>query len=169
MRKRDIFLKILLYALYLLLFYLLQTAVFPRLSIAGIRPLILPVAAAGAALYQGSVFGALFGLAAGLLCDVAMADSTAIFTAALAVLGAAIGTLSEHFLTRSLPSLALCALGSLILCTFFQVFGFVVYQGVAPRAILLTALGQVAYSLVFVLPVWALHHGLGRRFRKAKL
>ena len=66
MRKRDIILKTILYGLYLLLFYLLQTALFPRLAIGGIKPLILPVAVVGIALYEGSVPGALAGLAAGV-------------------------------------------------------------------------------------------------------
>ena len=65
MRKRDILFKIILYGLVLLLFYLLQTALFPRLAIGGIKPLILPVAVVGIALYEGSVPGALAGLAAG--------------------------------------------------------------------------------------------------------
>ena len=112
---------------------------------------------------------ALFGLAAGLLCDVSMADSTAIFTAALPAIGALIGALGEHVLTRSLPTAALCSLGSLILCTFFQIFGFVFYQSVEPAPLIFAGIGQVLYSLVFVLPVWALNHGISRRLRKANV
>lgn len=167
MRKRDIVLKIILYGLYLLFFYLLQTALFPRLAIGGIKPLILPVAVVGIALYEGSVPGALAGLAAGLLCDVALADSIATFTIALTVIGALVGLLSVHVLRRSLPTLAICALLALVLCAFLQTFSLVFFHGAPRGAVFLHALWQTLYSLVFTLPVWALVRPIFTHFRKA--
>lgn len=166
MRKRNILLKIILYGLFLLLFYLLQTALFPRLAIGGVKPLILPVAVVGIALYEGSVPGALAGLAAGLLCDISMTDSIAVFILALTVIGALVGFLSQRFLRRGLLGLGLCALLALILCAFFQAFGLVFFHGAPSRLVFLRALWQTLYSLLFTLPVWALVRPIAARFRK---
>ena len=166
MRKRDVIFEILLYALYLLLFYLLQAAVFPRLAIFGVRPLILPVAVVGAALYVGSVPGAFAGLAAGLLCDISLADSIAVFTVALTVIGALTGLVAERFVRRSLPTLLLCALGASVLCAFFQVFGLVVFQAVPIRAVLPRFGGQVLYSMPFAAPAWVLSRAISGHFAK---
>ena len=169
MRKRDILLKIVLYCLYLALFYLLQAALFPRLAIGGIKPLILPVAVVGAALYAGSVPGALVGLAAGLLCDASMADGIAVLTVVLTLEGALVGLLSEQFLRRSLLTLSLCALAALLLCAFFQSFSLLFFRGAPLQPVLLRALWQTVYSMAFVLPVWALARAISTRFRKASL
>ena len=166
MKKQEIVFKIILYVLYLLLFYLLQAALFPRLAIWGVRPLILPVAVVGIALYEGSVPGALAGLAAGFLSDISLADSIAVFTVTLTVAGALTGLLAERFLRRGLPTLALCALILSGLCVFFQVFGLVVFQGVPLAAITHRALGQALYSTLFALPVWALAKAISGRFQK---
>ena len=67
--------------------YLLQACVFSRMPILGAGPLILPVAVACVALWEGADRGALFGLLAGVLCDAAMGRPAVMYTLLLTALG----------------------------------------------------------------------------------
>ncbi|MCL2368420.1 MAG: hypothetical protein FWC72_05435, partial [Oscillospiraceae bacterium] len=71
--------RIVVHALVLAVFYVLQTTVFSRLRIFNVTPLILPMAVIGVGLFQGPTWGGGFGLAAGVLSDMAFSDTTIFF------------------------------------------------------------------------------------------
>ena len=143
-----------LHVLYLLLLYLLQAVVFSRLRILGAAPLLLPLAAVGFGLYEGGLHGGLWGLAAGVLCDAAMGDSSVLFTVLCTLAGFLSGFLSEFVLARGFPSFALLGGVTLVLCAGAQSFVLLFFAGVAPLPLLRTALVQTLYSLLFILPLY---------------
>ncbi len=154
MRNRLLILKILSYVFFLIVLYFLQAAVFPRIPIWGIKPLIMPLAAVCIGVFEGSLWGGFLGLLCGLLCDFSVADTTVLFTVYLTILGFGAGLLSEYVLARGFPSFFVCSIVSLLLAAFLQSFKFLVYQGVSPLIIGRTALFQTIYSMFFVLPVY---------------
>ena len=156
---------ILVHALVLLLLYVLQAMVFSRLRLLGIAPLILPLAVVGVAIFEGPSWGSGFGLAAGVLCDIAFLSSTVLFTILLTAIGMGVGLLSEYLLSRGFPSYFLCAIAALILVAAFQMFPLLVFFRQPPLALLRVAGLQTLYSIFFTLPLYYLAKALGRRSR----
>ncbi len=79
-RKRRVVLQVLYHALFLLAVYIAQAFVLPFIRPLPSIPLILPLAAVGVAMFEGGGRGAVAGLFAGALCDVAMNQPIASFT-----------------------------------------------------------------------------------------
>ena len=147
----------------LLALYVLQAMVFSRLRIFGIAPFILPLAVVGVGLFEGPTWGGGFGLAAGVLSDMAFLDTTILLTILLAGLGLGVGLLSHYLLRGGFPSYFLCSLAALLAIAFFQMFTLLVYFGANPLALLRVALLQTLYSMFFVLPLYYITRALGRR------
>ena len=57
MKYRKIILRVLLHGLFLLVLYALESMVFSRLPILGIKPTLLPIAVVGVGLFEGSLRG----------------------------------------------------------------------------------------------------------------
>ena len=148
-------------ALILLLLYVLQTDVFTHLRINGICPLALPLAAVGFGIFDGGLTGGLWGLAAGILCDLSAGSSFA-FTALLTLVGFFSGFLSEFIMAKGFPSFFVLSIAALFISSAMQAFPTVAYAGVPLSAGALGALIQTAYSLIFVLPVYWASRGVSR-------
>ena len=98
--------RIVIYAIELLLLYVLQTTrgLVPEFS--GTRPLMLVCAAMMIALFEGDVTGLIFGIAAGLLIDMGGADVLGFHALLLGLLGYAVGTMTmELFKTNLLVAM----------------------------------------------------------------
>ncbi len=163
MNGRKTGLKALLYAVLSLVLYVLQAAVFTRLSLFGVKPLILPVAVVCIALFEGSFIGGIFGLVCGVLCDFTMSDTLVLFTVSLTLIGFGVGILSELVLARGFPSCMLCSAAVLLICAFLQSFRLLFFFGASPRAIASTGLLQSAYSILFTLPLYLCVRTVSRR------
>ena len=158
---------VLLHALLLITLYFFQAAVFPYLPLFGVKPLILPVAVVGVALLEGVVSGGMFGLFAGILCDVSLNQPAIECTVILTVVGLAVGILSETVLAHGFPSYVFAAACSLFALALCQMFGLFVYSGVSFLPLLTTALRQTLYSLFFTLPLYYLVRLVGYTSRSS--
>jgi len=157
------FRKIWQLALFLIILYILQAFVFPRVVIWGVKPLIIPVAAIGIGFFGGGIRGGVFGLFCGILCDAAF-DSAPLFTFLLPLLGLAAGLISKYYLIPGFPSYLLCSFGGLIVISVFQMFSFIVFKNAGFTAVLKTALFQSVYSLFFaILLYWPVRFLSGRK------
>lgn len=151
----------LLRGIILLLLYILQTDVFSHLPIGGLTPLALPLAAVGFGIFDGGLTGGLWGLAAGILCDLSTGGSFG-FTILLTIVGFGSGFLSEFLLAKGFPSFLTLALTALLLCSASQAIPAVIYRGMSLPRGAVSALIQTAYSLIFVLPVYWASRGISR-------
>ena len=142
------------YFIVLLIIYLLQSAVFPRLKILGVMPLILPLFAVGIGLFRGGLAGGCWGLAAGMLCDISLGGTGLLFTVFLTACGFFTGFLSQFVLAKGFPTYFVVSLSVLLIAAFIQMFGLLAYYGASPIALILTGLKQTLYSLVFVIPLY---------------
>ncbi len=160
--KRRAAVKIFILGPYLVLLYLLQATVFPRVLLFGAKPMILPLAAVGVALFGGCVEGGVFGLFAGMLMDLACNQPTVEFTLLLTFTGLLLGTLSDTALVQGFPSFLLSAVAELVLCSAFQVLILAVLRGAPPMLLLGAALRQCLSSLVFAIPFYYISRFLSR-------
>lgn len=161
-RKRRTAVKVLVLGPYLVLLYILQSTVFTRISLFGAKPLILPLAAVGAALFGGRTEGGVFGLFAGMLMDLSCNQPTVEFTLVLTFTGLLLGILSDTALVQGFPSYLLSALIELLVCSAVQVMILTVVNGVSPALLLGTALRQCLSSLVFSVPLYYISRFLSR-------
>ena len=151
--------KGLLRLLLLLLLYFLQADVFPHLRVLGACPLLLPLLAVGFGLYEGGLVGGLWGLAAGVLCDLSV-DGTFAFTVLLCCAGFLAGFLGEFIMARGFLSLLLLAAGTELCAVLIQALPLL---NAAEPMQLLPAMGvQFLYSLLFAFPVSRACRGISR-------
>ena len=95
MTQRDFLTKWLIYGLALLPVWFLEVYVLSRISLFGVSPTLLPLAAITVAVLEGGAPGAGFGLAVGVICD-AVYGTNGAMTCSLALLSA--GALDVSYL-----------------------------------------------------------------------
>ena len=152
----------------MLLCYFLQSAVFSRLHIFGVSPLLLPLVAVGAGLLGSSGCGGAFGLLCGILCDAALGGGGLLFTVALTVMGFFSGFLGEFLLARGFPSYLLLSVGALLLSAFLQMFRLLVFDHVPAWGLIRVGLLQSLASAVFILPLYFCLRRALRAWRRSR-
>ena len=162
-KKWNFAVSLVFHALLLMTVYVFQGMIFPYLKLYGLIPLLLPIACTGVAVYQGRVAGGVSGLFAGMLCDISFNEPVGLFTIILTFTGIAVGALSDTVLTRKFGSFFVCSAAVLALCAFAQLFPLLFFESVAPRLLLIIALRQTLYSLLFTFPLWFFVRSLGLR------
>ena len=160
--KNRTLIKILIILPYLLVLYILQAMVFTHVTLWGVKPLIMPLAVVGVALFHGRVTGGVFGIFAGMLMDLAYNQATIQFTLLLTFTGLLFGILSDTVLAQGFPSFLLCAVAQLTICSAFQVLSMVFLRGIGFSALLGTAIAQCLYSLLFAIPTYYFSRFLNR-------
>ena len=115
-------------ALYLIVTILAQNTIFARVRLWGVHAMFVPAVVIAVAMYHGSVWGAVFGLFAGFLCDMGYPETDILFLVLFPVIGFGAGMASEYLFNRTLPAfLCLCTAGFL-LTGFAQMFRPWVFQ-----------------------------------------
>jgi rod shape-determining protein MreD len=153
----------LVHIIFLFTIYVLQSMVFTYIPINGIVPLLLPVAVAGIAVFEGASRGGGYGLLAGMLCDISFNQPIAEMTVFLTLVGITIGALSETIMAKGFPSFFICCLSTLILTSFVQMFSLLFFDRIDVSVLLETAYKQTAYSMIFTFPIYFVVRALGRR------
>lgn len=154
--------SMLILAPYLLVLYILQSMVFPHAIILGVKPFIMPIAVAGMALFGGYIPGGVFGVLAGILCDMSFNQPTIQFTIIFALLGLVLGFICDTFLVKSFPSFLFMSLLALVIVSACQIFPMLVFEHFSPAPLIKTALAQTVVSAVFSVPLYYIHRSLYR-------
>lgn len=153
-RTKKLPFKIFSYGIFLFLVYVMQTSVFSRLTISGVKPIIMPLVVVSAAIFEGSVKGGLIGIAAGMLCDISFNQPPVQFTLILTLIGIVVGLFSDTLFARGFPTYFIGGTLSILICTFAQIFGPIIFYGLEFSALSRTVIFQCIYSLLFLLPVY---------------
>lgn len=134
----------------LLAAFILQTSVFPHLTVFGLKPDLLMVVVACWGLLYGPQEGFVAGLAAGLTQDLVFAQYTGLFALAKCLVGLAMGVIQGHIFKESVW-VSTGAVGVAVYVHEFIVWTALKGFGVpASAATLLTvALPGALYSMVF--------------------
>jgi cell shape-determining protein MreD len=146
--------RALMYALCLLITMTVQGSLLSRISILGAKPMIVPVIVVAMGLFEGGLWGGVFGLIAGVLCDLASSDTVVTFTIVLAAEGFLAGLMGHTLINRRcLSCVILCVLGLLLLAVC-QIVPLWIYKGASIAALGSTALLQTAWSAPFSVPAY---------------
>ena len=165
MTRRDLIHKWLVYALGLLPLWLLDDYILPRYPLFGVTPMLLPVAAAAVAVLEGAYAGAGFGMAVGLLWELAYPGGFGGLVLGMALAGMAIGALAQYALSQSFPGCLLCSAAILAL----RVLRGLITHAASLPALLQVAVPEFLYSLAWTPVVYLLFRAIFRRVGGTKL
>ena len=166
MKRRTVVVSVLLHALLLVTVYVFQSMIFPYMRLTGLVPLLLPIVGTGVAICEGRLAGGLFGIFAGILCDVSFNEPAGAFTVLLTFTGLIIGTMADSFVTRRFVTFFISCAIVLSVAAFVQIFPLMYRVGMPFQPLMSTAIGQTAYSLIFTVPIWFFVRALGKRAQR---
>lgn len=165
MTRRMTTLKWVFYALWTLVFLLVQQLVFPYLRIAGVHPFILPSLAAIAASFEGKREGPVYALVLGLVCDTLFTGAFPCFYAVVLTLSA---LLAGQAARRLIMPGAVCSLavsaGVLLLTDLFNAVAFTYSHGTPPGEAMWLTAREILLSLPFAMLVHLVFSRVHRRF-----
>lgn len=166
MTRQDFLIKWGVYALALLPVWFCEVFLLNRFPLFGVAPMLLPLAAIAVAVLEGTVAGAGFGLGVGILCDAVYFNPDGAMTVGLCLLGVGAGALSQYVVRQNLVGCLLCSLLALVCIDGVRILANLL-TGAASLPVLLSLAGrEIAWSMVFVLPVYALFLWVFRRVPK---
>ena len=152
-------------ALYLIVTILAQNTVFARVRVWGVHAMFVPAMVIAVAMFHGSVWGTIFGLFTGFLCDMGYPESSVLFLTLLPVIGLLAGMASDYLLNRTLPAyLGLC-LACFLLTGLAQMIRPWIFNGSAFLPLLGTAIRQSLVSLPLAIPYFYISRSAARRRR----
>lgn len=165
MTRRMTTLKWVFYALWTLVFLLVQQLMFPYLRIAGVHPFILPSLAAIAASFEGKREGPVYALVLGLVCDTLFTGAFPCFYAVVLTLSA---LLAGQAARRLIMQGAVCSLavsaGALLLTDLFNAVAFTYSHGTPPGEAMWLTAREILLSLPFSMLVHLVFSRVHRRF-----
>jgi len=156
-----------LYGACLIVLLLIQETVLSRIRPLGVGAMPMPALICAVGLFEGGLGGGVFGIFAGLLCDMAGSGTTVLLTVTLAVVGFLSGLLCEVLINRRFYSYMIIAALMLLLTALCQALPVWIYHGAAILPLLRTAALQAAWSVPFAVPSYFACRAIaGRRFRE---
>lgn len=165
MTRRMTTLKWVFYALWTLVFLLVQQLMFPYLRIAGVHTFILPSLAAIAASFEGKREGPVYALVLGLVCDTLFTGAFPCFYAVVLTLSA---LLAGQAARRLIMPGAVCSLavsaGALLLTDLFNAVAFTYSHGTPPGEAMWLTAREILLSLPFSMLVHLVFSRVHRRF-----
>ncbi len=145
--------RALIHALLLILLFALQNFLGSYLAPWGVKAMFIPAAVVCVALFEGGVWGAMFGLAAGLMADMSFAENSVLFTLLFPAFGYAAGVLGKFTMRRAFITAFVLSAAALILSALGQMFPFL-FRSSSVWAVLKTGLLQVLWSLPFAVLIY---------------
>ena len=165
MTRRMTTLKWVFYALWTLVFLLVQQLVFPYLRIAGVHPFILPSLAAIAASFEGKREGPVYALVLGLVCDTRFTGAVPCsYAVGLTLSALRAGQAARRLIMPgAVCSLAVSA-GALLLPDLFNAVAFTYSHGTPPGEAMWLTAREILLSLPFAMLVHLVFSRVHRRF-----
>ena len=169
MTRRDFIHKWLIYALGLLPVWLLDACILPRYPLRGIIPMLLPLAVAAVAVLEGAYAGTGFGLAVGLLWELAYPGGFGGLVFFLALAGMTMGAVSQYALSQSFAGCLICAAGLLGLLELLRVARMLLMDAAGLSELFRVALSEFLWSLAWTPLTWLLFRAIYSRVGGTKL
>lgn len=142
------------YGLMLLILFLLQNVLLANVAPLGVRAVFVPVSVVCVGLFEGGVWGAMYGLAAGYFTDMAQSETTVMFMILLTAAGYFTGVLCRYELRRGFVTALVLSALVLSACALCQMFHFLFFTDTRAWPVLRTGLLQVLWSLPFVAVIY---------------
>ncbi|MCI9158341.1 MAG: rod shape-determining protein MreD [Lawsonibacter sp.] len=169
MTRRDLIHKWAVYALGLLPVWVLDAYILSRYPLWGTSPMLLPLAVAAVAVLEGAYAGTGFGLAVGLLWELAYPGGFGGLVFYLALAGMAMGAVSQYALSQSFAGCLICSAGVLGVLDLLRVARGLLVDLASLSDLLQVAAPEFFWSLAWTPLVWLLFRSIYRRVGGTKL
>lgn len=169
MTRRDQIHKWFVYALALVPVWLLDEFVLNHIPLFGVVPMLLPLAVVAVAVLEGSVAGAGFGMAVGLLWELAYSGGSGILVFGMALAGMLTGSIAQYALSQSFVSCLLCSAGVLCMIDGARILRYLFVQAETLDVLLRVAASEIVVSLCFTPFIYLLFRMVFRRVGGTKL
>ena len=169
MTRRDFIRKWTVYALGLLPIWLLDAYILPRMPLWGTVPMLLPLAVAAVAVLEGAYSGTGFGLAVGLLWELAYPGGFGGQVFFLALAGMAMGAVSQYALSQSFLGCLLCSAGALAAIDLWRIAVRLFVRSAGWTSMLRVAVPEILWSLAWTPLVYLIFHAVYRRVGGSRL
>ena len=169
MTRRDFIHKWLVYTLGLLPVWVLDAYILPRYPLYGVVPMLLPLTVAAVSVLEGAYSGTGFGMAVGLLWELAYPGGFGGLVFYLALAGMAMGAVSQYALSQSFLGCLICAAGVLGLLDFLRVARMLFINAAGLSDLLQVAVPEFLWSLAWTPLVWLLFRAIYNRVGGTKL
>lgn len=169
MTRRDLFHKWSVYALALFVLWVTDAYILPRYPLFGVTPTLLPLAVAAVAVLEGAYAGTGFGMAVGLLWELAYPGGFGGLVIGMALAGIAMGGLSQYALSQSFPGCLVCSAGVLAALGLLRVGRGLLTNTADLGALLQVAVPEFLWSVVWTPLVWLLFRAVYNRVGGTKL
>ena len=169
MTRRDLIHKWAVYALGLLPVWVLDAFILSRYPLWGTSPMLLPLAVAAVAVLEGAYAGTGFGLAVGLLWELAYPGGFGGLVFYLALAGMAMGAVSQYALSQSFAGCLICSAGVLGVLDLLRVARGLLVDLASLSDLLQVAAPEFFWSLAWTPLVWLLFRSIYRRVGGTKL
>lgn len=169
MTRRDQIHKWFFYALALVPVWLLDEFILNRIPIFGVIPMLLPLAVVSVAVLEGSIAGAGFGLAVGLLWELAYPGGFGGLVFGMALAGALTGSVAQYALSQSFVSCFLCSAAVLGMVDAARILRSLFIQAETLDVLLRISAAEVLVSLCFTPLIYLLFRRVFRRVGGTKL
>ena len=137
----------LIYIAFCILVQFLQDTVLARFAVLGVKTLFVPAAITAVGFHEGGFRGGLYGLLAGLLCDMTYAENTVLFTLLFPALDFGSGLAADFALNRSYVAYMFTAFICLLVTGGVQMLRVLVLQPGALFYCLIVAGAQALLSM----------------------
>lgn len=158
--------RAILYAAVVAAALILQNVVLCRIPIFGVKAMIIPAVIAAIGLFEDGLWGGIFGIAAGLCCDMASIGTTVLMTVVFALIGFLSGLLTQLYINKKLYSYVILALLALLLLALVQTVPLWIYSGARLSALVKTGLLQSVWSIPFSIPAYYACRAVSRGGRR---
>lgn len=157
--------KLMLYLLYLLLFYALQSSLFGTWAVRGFHLDLLPCFAVAAGLLDGPAEGAVVGIGVGILYDLGMNGIDGVYPIFFLLCGVLAGVLCQLTLSRNYASMLLLTAAEMLVLGLGRYFFFLLpQQGASFALVLQQVLGGTLLACVLCFAVYLPLRAINRRF-----
>ncbi|MEA4932653.1 MAG: rod shape-determining protein MreD [Lawsonibacter sp.] len=169
MTRRNLIHKWLVYALGLLLVWLLDAYILPHYPLWGIIPMLLPSAVVAVSVLEGTYAGTGFGLGVGLLWELAYPGGFGGLVVAMALVGTVTGGAAQYILSQSLPGCLLCTAAVLAVLDGLRIAQRLITETASLPVLLQIAVPECLLSLAWTPVVYLLFRTIHRRVGGTKL
>jgi len=119
--KQENIVRVLKYALFMLLMLIFQNMVITHFRPLGVCAFVLPTVAIAVGMFEGVAFGTVFGLILGIFTDMFYVESTVLYTMLFPALAFATGFVSQFFINRRFVSFVVASLIGMLITGFVQI------------------------------------------------
>ena len=136
-----------IYIGFLIMVQFTQDTILARFAILGVKTMFVPAAITAVGFHEGGFRAGLYGLLAGVLCDMTYSENTVLFTILFPALGFVSGMAADFMMNRSYLAYLFAAAACLLVTGCVQMVRVLVIQPGAIFYCLLIAVGQMLVSM----------------------